>query len=74
MADTQKKNRILTLTAVIIAALLALSLFWFTQLILTRANETEDEPGVSGSDATVQDNTPLEVLMSHSPGFYEMLI
>ena len=72
MAETRKRNRILMLTAVIIAALLALSLFWFTQLILTRANEAGDVPVDSseGSD-TAPDYLPAEVLMSHSPGFYE---
>lgn len=69
MTGTRNKNKILTLAAVIIAALLALSLFWFTQLILTRASGNDEAQNDAGTDI---DAAPApELIMSHSPGFYE---
>ena len=68
MAGTRNKNKILTLAAVIIAALLALSLFWFTQLILTRASGNDEAQNDAGTET---DAAPApELIMSHSPGFY----
>ena len=69
MAGTRNKNKILTLAAVIIAALLALSLFWFTQLILTRASGSDETQNDAGTE-TDAERAP-ELIMSHSPGFYE---
>ena len=68
MAGTRNKNKILTLAAVIIAALLALSLFWFTQLILTRASGNDEAQNDAGTE-TDAERAP-ELIMSHSPGFY----
>ncbi|MBO7406393.1 MAG: CotH kinase family protein [Clostridia bacterium] len=71
MEGNANRKKILTLTAVVIAALLALALFWFTQLILSRADEHDpsitEDAGMDNNGAAVTQ----EVIMSHSPGFYE---
>ena len=62
-------------SSVIIVSILALAIFWFTQLVLTSANDTTNDPEITPEYQDSQNGPDLsQIYVSHSSGYYETAI
>ncbi|MBP5781238.1 MAG: CotH kinase family protein, partial [Clostridia bacterium] len=71
----KNNNKIMICSSVIIVSILALAIFWFTQLVLTSANDTTHDSEITPEYQDSQNGPDLsQIYVSHSSGYYETAI